>query len=454
MPDTAPDILAPRGMAMINAFDPRKAAGLTPREQAMVERRQRLLGPAYRLFYEHPLHVVRGEGAWLFDAEGNRYLDCYNNVASLGHAHPRVVEAIARQAGQLNTHTRYLHETVLDYAEALLATFPASLGHVMFTCTGSEANDLALRIARAHTGGEGIVVTSLAYHGVTAALAELSPSLGEGVPLGRHVATVPPPDAYRGGSEMPARFAAHIATAFTDLARHGIRPCALLVDTMFTSDGVFPDPAGFLAQAAEAARAAGAVFIADEVQPGFGRTGAMWGFQRHGVEPDIVTMGKPMGNGHPIAGLAIRPELLERFGGTVRYFNTFGGNPVSAAAGLAVLEVLRDEKLPANAAAVGAHLLAGLAELAKRHELIGDVRGAGLSIGAELVRDRATREPATMETARVVNALRERRVLISASGPGANILKIRPPLCLTRDQAELFITALDEVLAELGAVGA
>jgi 4-aminobutyrate aminotransferase-like enzyme len=180
----------------------------------------------------------------------------------------------------------------------------------------------------------------------------------------------------------------------------------------------------------------------------------MWGFQRHGVEPDIVTMGKPMGNGHPIAGLAIRPELLERFGGTVRYFNTFGGNPVSAAAGLAVLEVLRDEKLPANAAAVGAHLLASLAELAKRHELIGDVRGVGLSIGAELVRDRATREPATMETARVVNALRERRVLISASGPGANILKIRPPLCLTRDQAELFITALDEVLAELGAVRA
>jgi 4-aminobutyrate aminotransferase-like enzyme len=441
MPDATP-----KGMAMINAFDPNRATGLSLREKAMVERRQRLLGPAYRLFYEHPVHLVRGEGAWLFDADGSRYLDCYNNVASLGHAHPRVVEAIARQAAQLNTHTRYLHDTVLDYAEALLATFPASLGHVMFTCTGSEANDLALRIARAHTGGEGIVVTSLAYHGVTSALAELSPSLGEGVPLGRHVATVPPPDAYRGGADMPARFAADVARAFADLRRHGIRPCALLVDTMFTSDGVFPDPAGFLAQAAEAARAAGALFIADEVQPGFGRTGSMWGFERHGVEPDIVTMGKPMGNGHPVAGLAIRPDLLARFGGTARYFNTFGGNPVSAAAGLAVLEVLREESLPANAAAVGAHLSAGLSALAARHELIGDVRGAGLSIGVELVRDRVTQEPATVETTRIVNALRERRVLISASGPGANILKIRPPLCLSREQADLFVAALDEVL--------
>ena len=438
---------APKGMAMINAFDPGRAAGLEERERAMVERRGRLLGPAYRLFYERPVHLLRGEGAWLFDAEGNRYLDCYNNVASLGHAHPRVVEAIARQAALLNTHTRYLHDTVLDLAEALLATMPASLGHVMFTCTGSEANDLALRIARAHTGGEGIVVTSLAYHGVTASLAELSPSLGEGVPLGRHVATVAPPDAYRGGPDMPARFAADIAAAFAGLRRHGIRPCALLVDTMFTSDGVFPDPTGFLAVAAAAAREAGALFIADEVQPGFGRTGTMWGFARHGVEPDIVTMGKPMGNGHPVAGLAIRPELLERFGRTVRYFNTFGGNPVSAAAGLAVLEVLRDEGLPANAAAVGAHLMEGLRALASRHAIIGHVRGAGLSIGCELVRDHGTREPATAETARIVNALRERRVLISASGPGANTLKIRPPLCLTRDQADIFLGALDEVLA-------
>ena len=445
MPDDTP-----RGKSMINAFDPARAAGLSERERAMVERRQRQLGPAYRLFYEHPVHLVRGEGAWLFDAEGERYLDCYNNVASMGHAHPRIVEAIARQAALLNTHTRYLHETVLDYAEALLATFPASLGHAMFTCTGSEANDLALRIARAHTGGEGIVVTSLAYHGVTASLAELSPSLGEGMPLGRHVATVPPPDAYRGGPDMPARFAADVAAAFADLSRHGIRPCALLVDTMFTSDGVFPDPAGFLAGAAAAARAAGALFIADEVQPGFGRTGAMWGFQRHGVEPDIVTMGKPMGNGHPLAGLVIRPELLERFGGQVRYFNTFGGNPVSCAVGQAVLEVIEDERLQDNARDVGAYLRDGLRQLAQRHQAIGDVRGAGLFIGVELVRDRATREPDGALTSRLVNGLRERRVLISASGPHANVLKIRPPLVFGRQHAELFLEALDAVLADQG----
>lgn len=445
-----PEAATTPGMAMINAFDPATVASLTAHERSMVERRQRLLGPAYRLFYEHPVHLVRGEGAWLFDAEGNRYLDCYNNVASMGHAHPRIVEAIAQQAARLNTHTRYLHETVLDYAEALLATFPPELAHVMFTCTGSEANDLALRIARTHTGGEGIVVTSLAYHGITSSLAELSPSLGESVPLGRHVATVPAPDLYRGGPDAPAHFAADISRAFTDLSRHGIRPCALLVDTMFTSDGVFPEPAGFLAAAAEAAHAAGAIFIADEVQPGFGRTGVMWGFQRHGVIPDIVTMGKPMGNGHPIAGLVAQPELLENFGRRVRYFNTFGGNPVSAAAGLATLQVLQEEKLAENAAAVGAHMMTGLKKLAERHALIGDVRGAGLSLGCEMVLDRATKQPATVETGRLINLLRERRILISASGPGANILKIRPPLCLSREQADILLETMDELLHDAG----
>ncbi|MGI4945803.1 MAG: aspartate aminotransferase family protein [Janthinobacterium lividum] len=432
---------------MINAFDPATLAALSPRERALAERRLRLLGPAYRLFYEQPIHLVRGEGAWLFDADGQRYLDCYNNVASVGHAHPAVVRAIAEQAGRLNTHTRYLHETVLDYAEALLATMPTALGHVMFTCSGSEANDLALRIARAHTGGDGVVVTTLAYHGVTSALAELSPSLGAGVPLGRTVATVPPPDTFRGGPAAGAHFVAAIRDAFARMRRHGIRPAALLLDTMFTSDGVFPGPVGVLAEAAAAARAEGALFIADEVQPGFGRTGGMWGFARHGVVPDMVSMGKPMGNGHPVAGLAIRPEVVARFGETVRYFNTFGGNPVSAAAGLAVLGVLRDEDLPGNAARVGAELAEGLRALATRHALIGDVRAAGLSLGVELVRDGQV--PATAETAWIVNALRERRVLISASGPGANVLKIRPPLCFSAEQAAVLLDELDGALASV-----
>jgi len=434
---------------MINAFDPKAATGLNQAERSMIERRQKLLGPAYRLFYQHPVHLVRGEGAWMFDAEGNRFLDCYNNVASVGHAHPHVVEAIAKQAGTLNTHTRYLHDTVLDYAEALLATFPAELGHVMFTCTGSEANDLALRIARAQTGGTGVVVTELAYHGVTASLAELSPSLGEGVPLGRDIRTVAAPDVYRHGPEMPAKFAADIRAAFADMARHGIKPAALLVDTMFTSDGVFPDPAGFLAGAAEAAREAGALFIADEVQPGFGRTGQMWGFGRHGVVPDMVSLGKPMGNGHPVAGLVLKPEVMERFGSAARYFNTFGGNPVSAAAGMAVLQVIQREGLVENAGKVGAHLLAGLGRLAEKHAIIGDVRGAGLSVGVEMVTDRAAKTPATAETTRIVNELREKRLLISASGPGANILKIRPPLCFSAEQADMLVQALDEVLAAL-----
>jgi 4-aminobutyrate aminotransferase-like enzyme len=412
----------------------------------LIERRNRLLGPSYRLFYDSPIHLVRGEGAWLFDDNGDRFLDCYNNVAALGHAHPRVVEAIARQASLLNTHTRYLHETILEYAEALLSTFPAELGQAIFTCTGSEANDLALRIARTCTSGEGIVVTAFAYHGVTSALAELSPSLGESSPLGRHVSTVMAPDAYRAGPDMPARFAADIAAAFADQQRHGIRPCALLVDTMFTSDGIFPEPAGFLAGAVEAAREAGALFIADEVQPGFGRTGTMWGFDRHGVTPDIVTMGKPMGNGHPVAGLVAKPELLASFGERVRYFNTFGGNPVSAAAGLAVLETLRLENLPSNAATVGVRLREGISRLASGHETIGDVRGVGLSIGVELVTDHATRRPATDLARWIVNAMRDRGVLISTTGPQGHILKIRPPLCLTAEQADLFVATLAGVL--------
>jgi 4-aminobutyrate aminotransferase-like enzyme len=431
-------------MGMVNAFDPATLSGLPPREKALIARRQRILGPAYRLFYERPVHLVRGEGAWLFDAEGQRYLDCYNNVASVGHAHPVVVNAIAKQAGQLNTHTRYLHDTVLDYAEALLALMPATLGHIMFTCTGSEANDLALRIARAHTGGEGVVVTALAYHGVTASLAELSPSLGEGVPLGRTVATVLPPDIYRRGPDDGARFASDVGLAFAQMRRHGIRPAAFLVDTMFTSDGVFPEPAGFLAQAAAAARAESALFIADEVQPGFGRTSLMWGFERHGVVPDIVTMGKPMGNGHPVAGLAVAPALMDRFASAARYFNTFGGNAVSAAAGLAVLQVLRDERLPENAAKVGTILKTGLRSIARHQPLIGDIRTAGLSIGVELVHD--DKRPATQETARIVNTLRDRRILISASGPGANILKIRPPLCFSADQAALFLEELERAM--------
>jgi 4-aminobutyrate aminotransferase-like enzyme len=414
----------------------------------IIARRNRLLGPAYRLFYEQPVQFVRGEGVWLYDPAGHPYLDAYNNVAAVGHCHPHVVQAIARQAAVLNTHTRYLHETVLDYAEKLLATLPTEIGQIMFTCTGSEANDLALRVARTCTGGTGFIATKTAYHGVTVALAELSPSLGLPAAKKSHVRLVPAPCSV--GDDTGQTFARHVRDALDDMSRNGIRPAGLLVDTIFSSDGVFADPPGFLRPAVETIRATGGLFIADEVQPGFGRTGGhMWGFARHDLIPDLVTMGKPMGNGHPVAGMAARPDLLAEFGGRSRYFNTFGGNPVSAAAGMAVLEVIESEGLIANARRTGAYLLERLRQLQARHELIAEVRGAGLFIGVELRRGGTAGTPATGESAQIVNMLRERRVLISAAGPHANVLKIRPPLVFGTDHADVLVERLDQALLAL-----
>jgi 4-aminobutyrate aminotransferase-like enzyme len=438
-------------MSMVNAFSREDFDRLSETERALIARREKVLGPAYRLFYEQPLHLVRGEGVFLFDAAGNRYLDAYNNVASLGHCHPRVVEAITSQTALLNTHTRYLHEGIVDYAEALTATFPVALSQVMFTCTGSEANDLAVRIARFVTGGTGIIATELAYHGLTGDVAEFSPSLGEAVTLGAHVRTVPAPDSYRHTpEEMMDKFGRDVRAAITDLKRHGIKPAMLITDTIFSSDGIFPGPAGFLKPAVDAIQEAGGLFVADEVQPGFGRTGeAMWGFERHGVSPDMVTIGKPMGNGYPMAGIVVRPEVIAEFGPRARYFNTFGGNPVAAAAGKAVLDTIRIEGLQQNSLEVGRYLSDGLKSLAARRACIGDVRGAGLFIGVEIVSDRATKTADAALTTRIVNGLRQRRVLISASGPNANILKIRPPLVFSRENADMLVGALDEVLATL-----
>lgn len=433
---------------MINGFTAGDAERLSEHERQLIERRSRVLGTAYRLFYEHPLHTVRGEGVWLYDDQGRRYLDAYNNVASLGHCHPRVVEAIARQAAQLNTHTRYLQEGIIDYAEQLLDTFPEHLQRVMFTCTGSEANDLALRIARQFTDGTGVIITRFAYHGVTGDIAELSPSLGPAMVLPPHVRTVRAPDAYRLGAENVAQvFAADVKAAIEDMRAQGIRPAAILLDGIFASDGVLAEPAGFLAQGIALAQAEGLLYIADEVQSGFARTGlAMWGFERHGVQPDIVTMGKPMGNGQPIAGLVGRAEVVDHFGKNMRYFNTFGGNPVSCAAGQAVLDVIRDEQLQVRSHEMGQYLLTGLRQLAERYPIIGDVRGAGLFLGVELVTDRASKQPAGVQTRQVVNAMREQGVLISAAGPLENILKIRPLLAFKREHADLLIETVGNAL--------
>jgi 4-aminobutyrate aminotransferase-like enzyme len=432
----------------LNAFDAHDADRLDGALAARVRERARLFGPASVLFYERPLEFVRGEGCWLFDADGTAYLDAYNNVPSVGHCHPRVVEAAARQMRELNIHNRYLHPGIQEYARRLLATLPAALSNVTFTCTGSESNDLALRLASAFTGGRGFIVTEAAYHGNTALVTEVSPSsFKQGAPPA-HVRVISAPDARRvAPAGLAESWAAEVTTAITDLARSGIGFAALIVDSIFSSDGIFADPPGFLSAAVEAVHRGGGLFIADEVQPGFGRTGgSWWGFQRHGVQPDIVTLGKPIGNGFPIGAVVARPDILESFCRQVGYFNTFGGSPVAAAVGLAVLDVIEQEGLLANAARVGSLLRQRLRELSARHPTVGEVRGAGLYTGIELVR-RADGSPAPALAREVINGLRDRRVLIGAAGRFGNVLKLRPPLCFSAAQAEQLVAALDEALS-------
>ena len=430
----------------VNAFIPGQVE-LNAREARLIEQRDRLLGPAYRLMYQKPLHFVRGEGVWLYDADGRAYLDTYNNVVSLGHCHPDVVEAITRQVATLCTNTRYLHETILELADGLLSTVEGDLSHMMLTGSGSEANDLAYRIAQVRTGGTGVIITETAYHGITDAVSKFSPTLGEGVSLGAHVRTVPAPAAYRSGPNVADRFTRDVERAIADMKRHGIRPAMLIVDSIFTSDGILPEEPGFLKGAAEAIRRAGGIFVADEVQPGFGRTGShMWGFQRHGIDPDIVTLGKPMGNGQPIAGLLTRHDVVEEFGKKSRYFNTFAGNAVSCAAAAAVLMVIRRDRIMDNARDVGAYLLGKVEALRARHDCLGNVRGAGLFVAADIVADRETRASDRDRTTRVVNAMRDNGVLISACGADHNILKIRPPLIFSRENVDLFVDVLDKAL--------
>jgi len=421
-------------------FDPSRVNELDPRTADLVRRRAAALGPAYRLFYREPLEFVRGERAHLFDRDGADYLDAYNNVPSVGHAHPRVVAAIAEQAARLNTHTRYLSEATVSYAEQLLATFPFP-GQVMFTCTGSEANDLALRVAKAATGGEGVIVTWNAYHGVTTEVAGISPSL-----VGLD-GTAPWARAVRApGVDASIGFADAVRATLGELEAFGIRPAALVVDTIFASDGVYPSVEG-LAEAVAAVRKAGGLFIADEVQPGFGRLGdGMWGFARHALEPDIVTMGKPMGNGHPIAAMVARPEVLSAFAENMRYFNTFGGNPVAIAAAQATLDVVNDESLIENARVTGTRLADGMRNLGSPR--IGEVRGAGLFLGVDLLG--ADGQPDQAFTLDVVNALRDRRVLLSATGVLNSTLKVRPPLVFDAADADRLLTELAAVLGEVG----
>ncbi|SJN12633.1 putative aminotransferase [Leucobacter sp. 7(1)] len=432
---------------MVNGYDAAAVPELALRERELIRRRERVLGRPYRLFYREPFHPVRASGAHLFDAEGRDYLDAYNNVPAVGHSNPRVQAAVTAQLGALNTHTRYLTDGVVEYAERLTALFPEPLSQAIFACTGSEAVDLALRIVRHATGGQGIIITRNAYHGTTAATAAISPSLGPGNPIPDTVALVDAPESAPDGGVGERVFGEQVRAAIADFAARGIPFAGMIVDSVLSSDGLRLAPQGFLAQAAEIVRAAGGLYIADEVQPGFGRTGDWWGFTRHGCAPDLVVLGKPMGNGMPISAVVGSPALFERFGAEVRYFNTFGGNPVSVAAAGAVLDEIEDRELRVSAARVGALLTDGLRAVSAGDDRIAEVRGAGLFLGVDVVDAAGAPDPATALA--LVNGLRDRRILVSASGTGENVLKIRPPLVFDAADAERFLDGFAATLRSL-----
>jgi 4-aminobutyrate aminotransferase-like enzyme len=419
-------------------------------KEDMLARRHAAMGPAYRLFYDNPVHFVRGDDVWLFDADGRRYLDMYNNVAHVGHCNSHVADAICRQVRTLNTHTRYLHENIINLAERLTAKLPEALDTAMFCCTGSEANELALRIARSVTGGDGLIVMASAYHGNSQATYEISTEDIPAAEVPDYVVTVPAPDTYRGlyrDEDAALHYATHVSAAIETLRSRDIRPAAFITDTIMSSSGVVAPPLGYLKKAAEIVRHAGALFIADEVQAGFARTGkSFWGFEADDVQPDIVTMGKPMGNGHPIAAVVTRRDFAQAFSHSAHYFNTFGGNPVSCAAGLAVLDVIESENLQQSSNTVGTRIVNGLQALAGNHECIGDIRGHGLFLALELVADRGKRTPASALTARVIEELRNRQVISGFIGPDANIIKLRPPMTLTVEHVDLLLETLDASL--------
>ncbi len=423
--------------------------------QELLNRRFKTLGKHSPLFYDEPLQLVKGEGVWVWDANGKRYLDVYNNVPHVGHCHPRVVDALCQQAATLNTHTRYLHENIVNYAERLTSLFDDSLNAAMFMCTGSEANEQALRMARHHTGKQGIIVTNSAYHGNTEAVAELGTEFMPDAASTHRVKSIPVPDSYRGAEgvadqQLADHYATCVQSAIDEFEEEGIGFAGLLLCPEFANEGLVNVPPGFMEKAVTKVHAAGGLFIADEVQGGFGRTGHQWwSHEAENVVPDIVTLGKPMGNGHPITGVVVSEDLLDSFGEWSMYFNTFGGNPVSCAVGMAVLDVLEEEKLLDNAVQTGGIVAEGLRELQSRYEIIGDVRDKGLFFALELVASRETKAPIAGVAGRFINMMCDRGVLISKIGSNDNILKLRPPMPFARDNAELLLNTLDECFAAL-----
>jgi 4-aminobutyrate aminotransferase-like enzyme len=433
-----------------------ESTGMSAHARKMLKRRERLLGPNNVYMYDDPVHFVRGEGVWLFDHQGRKYLDAYNNVPHVGHCHPHVVEAMNKQAATLNTHSRYLHDFALDYAERLTSTFDKSLSTLLYTCTGSEANDVALRMASSITGHRGVIVTDCTYHGNTTAVMELATLLPHEGGLNPHVRSIPAPDSYhlekgeKTIEDMANRVLKHLDTAIESIQSSGEGLSAFLLCPIFANEG-FPDlPEGFLGQINKKVHKAGGVVIADEVQSGFGRTGSnMWGHRHSGFTPDIVTLGKPMGNGYPIGGVVTTKEIMKNFRTKNLYFNTFGSNPVACAAAIAVLDVIEDEKLIDNARDVGNYSKKHFRKLAKKYGFFGDIRGSGLFFGAEFVKNRRSRKADADLAKSVVNKMRENGVIMGLIGRHDNLLKIRPPMTFSRANADLLFATLDKVLKKI-----
>ncbi|MGN0301669.1 MAG: aspartate aminotransferase family protein [Anaerotardibacter sp.] len=412
--------------------------------------RRKVLGPCYRLFYQNPLHLVEGHGARLYDADGVEYLDMYNNIPSMGHSNPKVAEAVSKQLTKINTHTRYVHENILNYADELVATMPEEIDRIMFMCSGSEANDMAIRCAQMYTGGQGIIVTAEAYHGNTALVSGVSPSIGKNVPMAPTMRMIPSPDTYRlGTDDIGPWMCEQISLQIADMRKNGIEFAGVLFDSIFSSDGIIPGKAGFLKEVVDLVHAEGGLYIADEVQPGFCRTGAaFWGFERHGITPDIITMGKPMANGIPCSAMAIKHEILEVFSEVYPYFNTFAGSPVAMAAAQAVFDFIKENNILEHTKAMGEKLEAGLLEIMKEFPVLGDVRVAGLFCGVDVVVP-GTTEPDRPTAVKLIEIMRNNRVLVSLAGPYGNVLKIRPPLVFDDADLEFFFEAFRKSLTEL-----
>jgi 4-aminobutyrate aminotransferase-like enzyme len=416
----------------------------------LLERRKIALGPAYQLFYDVPAHIVRGEGVWLWDAQGRIYLDCYNNVASVGHCHADVVAALTQQASTLNTHTRYLHENVVELSESIAAKMPGDLSVCMFVCTGTEANDLATRIARAVTGNQGMLVSEFSYHGSSTLVYTLSTADSDDRP--DWLSVFEPPCQYRlafAGDDLLDGYVGSVRSAIGELIQKGQQPAAIMIDSIFDCPGTIEAPAGYFKQVYETVREAGGLVIADEVQSGYCRTGKWWGFAHDEVVPDIVTLGKPMGAGHPLAAVVTTPEIAEKFAARSGYFNTFGGNPVSAAVGKAVIDIIDKENILENVVRIGAFTRTGLEMLQEKYEVIGDVRGRGLFLGLDLVKDRILKTPDPEAARQMANMMKDEGVLLSTHGRYENTLKIRPPMVFSRDNAEQLLVALEVCFGKL-----